>query len=530
MVAWYDIDDELPNRGSPEQAESGPAWRERVRGAHDALRCAFDEGRRTLIGSVLLFGFAGAFALVHVTPEYRAAATLQVEGREADAIFRALEAGEPMPEDVFARAAIGLGFAPTPAVLDRLRAGERFEGRRAARTVVVAFRSADAEAAANAANALADSYRHWRTDRAIDGTARSIAELRVRIESLERRLADLSVGAERGRPIEAEIVSARGLIDGFRARLDELRAEDGTPAAALRLYEDAEAPSTPDWPPVALVMTASVVCGALTGFGLVLRRQRRADRIASPEDLEATMGAPCLATLPALPGGFFAPPSPAEAALAQEGGAFALAISGLDAALVLAESARLPKVLLITGPADEPETAEIASAFARVAAKSRRHGRVVMVGAAADFVERGRASVEDYVEGRAGIDDLFGLDPASRLVAVRARDRTKVFGTPGFRRLLGELAPRFDLVVVDAPPIRRRSDARTSAELADMALVVATWAATPRRRALRCARLLADTGMRLAAVLRGADFARLTDGAPRPPLAAAGPFRRHYGD
>jgi hypothetical protein len=63
-----------------------------------------------------------------------------------------------------------------------------------------------------------------------------------------------------------------------------------------------------------------------------------------------------------------------------------------------------------------------------------------------------------------------------------------------------------------------------------MALVVATWAATPRRRALRCARLLADTGMRLAAVLRGADFARLTDGAPRPPLAAAGPFRRHYGD
>ena len=66
------------------------------------------------------------------------------------------------------------------------------------------------------------------------------------------------------------------------------------------------------------------------------------------------MGAPCLSTLPALPGGFFAPPSPAEAALAQEGSAFALAISGLDAALVLAESARLPKVLLITGPADEP--------------------------------------------------------------------------------------------------------------------------------------------------------------------------------
>lgn len=530
MVAWYDTDDDFRDGRSDDATDPVATWRARATEILGPIARAVRDGRRTLIGSVLLFGFAGLFATLHVTPEYRATATLQVDGREADAVFRDIETGALLPGEVWARAAVELGLAPAPGTLEHLRAGTTFEARRAARAVAIAFRSADAEAAARTANALADSYRLWRTDQIADGVLRATEDLEARIGDLERRLAELAARTDQERLVETETASARGLIDGFRQRLGALRAEDGAGRLAIRIFEDAETPAAPDWPPTMSVLVASLLIGASVGLGIALRRQRREDRICSPDDLEAALGAPCLATLPALAGGFFTRASPSKEALARDGSSFAIALSSLEAALVLAENARLPKILLFTGPAEETDTAEIAGAFARVAAKSGRRGRVALVGSTAAFAARGRAGVEDFVAGHAGIDDILEHDPASGLFAVRANGKGAAFGTPGFRRLLGELAQRFDLVVVAAPSVRRRADARISAEIADMALVVATWAATPRRQALRCARLLGETGLRLGAVLRGADVARLAAARPAASAPNAGAPRRHYGD
>lgn len=535
MVAWYDIDGVTTGRSELDDGRSSTPFSLRFR----ALAETFVEDFRGIAGAGLGFAVAAGVALVFVPAVYEASALLQVDGRETQAIYAEVEAGDGLAERVFSAAAADLGLSGSAQALETLRERTRIETDRVGRALKVVARSNQAESAAAMANAVAEAYRNWRLDLAADVALRVTADLALRVDELRRRVTDAEQrrvwsnsddpSAEaRRRPAETEIASSRALVESFEQRLGELRAAERDRIVVIRLLSDAETPTVPVWPPTLAAIAAAFVLGIVLATAFAHRRRQSRDRFFSPDEIEDVTGAPCLATLPEIERDFFRAADPSLSAVEAPGSPLGVALGGLDAGLALADGATPPRIIWLTAPAGGEGRNGLAAAIARVAAKSGRRGRVALIQSGGEFAARGRAAAEDYIAGQAEIDDLIGQDRATGLGIVRMRGSEDTLRAPAFKVLLGELGERFDLLVIDAPAVASAANASLAAETADLALVVVDWARTPKPLATRCLRLLGETGMRIGSVLVRADLAAVL--ARKPSGAPQVALRLRYGD
>jgi len=535
VLAWYDIDERMAAARPIELSDRPGAGPAIVGHLVDALR----HDGKAIAGASILSAAIGALALLFIPSVYEASAFLQVDGRDAEAIHAEFDAGSALNDRVLSSAASELGLAGGPAAVELLRGQVELKSRRLERSLEFVGRSSDADTAARVANALAEAYRVWRLDLAADEAEKATAEMAARLADLSNRVAEAERLAQGGvdeeatqeaqrRLASAELASGRSLVELFRQRLEELRKAERDRALGIRLLADAEAPTLPVWPPVLGFLASAGLLGAVLGLWRVVSRRARQDRVYSPDDLEGTTGTPCLAVLPAVEGGFFRDADPAATAIREPSSSFGKAVRSLVAGLQLVDGSTPPKIVWVTGPRGGIGLDSLSASIARVAAASGRNQKVALILSRGGFVGSGRASVEDYVAGRADIEALFGRDPASGLVVLRSRAIERMSRLPGFRELLAELSERFDLIVVEAPTMTTTADARIAAEIADLALVVVDWAATSRRYAIDSLRLLGATGMRLGSVLAQADLGRVLASSVGTTSGVA--LRRHFGD
>jgi capsular exopolysaccharide synthesis family protein len=171
--------------------------------------------------------------------------------------------------------------------------------------------------------------------------------------------------------------------------------------------------------------------------------------------------------------------------------AFAEAIRSIFTRLLLAQSDQPPQVvLLLSAEADEGKST-IALSIARQQAQGGR--RVVLVDS--DF-RRSRLAhrvaglepkpgLSELLTGKASVDEIIQADPKSSANVVvageTALDNFDLAGSPVFRDFLDDLRRRYDLVVVDAPPVLALTDAHVVAALADATVMVIRWGKTRRR-------------------------------------------------
>lgn len=83
------------------------------------------------------------------------------------------------------------------------------------------------------------------------------------------------------------------------------------------------------------------------------------------------------------------------------------------------------------------------------------------------------------------IDDALVRDPRSQLdfllAQEAAEDPARLFGSAGMSALLADLSSRYDVILIDSPPILPVSDTVALVPLVDRILFVARWQATPRK-------------------------------------------------
>jgi len=118
---------------------------------------------------------------------------------------------------------------------------------------------------------------------------------------------------------------------------------------------------------------------------------------------------------------------------------------------------------------------------------------------------RSRPGLVEYLAGEVTLDQALAIDPASGATVLTAgapaADPPDVFASQQMRKLLGELADRFDLVVIDSAPTLAVSDTRILSRLVDKTVFVARWAKTRRETAANGLRQILDAGGDVAGVL-----------------------------
>ncbi|MBL7493547.1 AAA family ATPase [Frankia sp. AgB1.9] len=349
-----------------------------------------------------------------------------------------------------------------------------------------------AQGAADLANGVAMAYRTVIRQR-VQANARettgeldhSVSQLRSHISDLDQQLAQSGDGANDPSISAARQAAATQLLT-MQSRADEISVDTARFGDGVALFDRGEPPSSPSSPKPLGDIVIGTLLGLVLGGGVVWWRGEYRRRADEKQDASMVLGAALLGEIPEfvvsgdgrpLPAAL-EPHSPAAEAynILVESVGFALrAVGG--------------RVISITSA--RPGDGKTVTTLNLAIAMARDDCRVAVVDA--DERMRGLSRLADAASAP-GLSDLGGelpvgeavrkLDGVEGLDVVPAGgfldDPAAFFRTGRFRRAIGRLCDRADIVVIDSPPLLAVSDAAAIAAQAD-AVVVVVERGTPLR-------------------------------------------------
>lgn len=361
------------------------------------------------------------------------------------------------------------------------------------------------------------------TDQIIANVRREYEVAVERERTLENNLTQLkeqqSVTKELAvklRDLEREADTSRRVFETFLARYKQTVETQELHLPDARIVEKADVPFKPVAPKRKQIVLIGLVAGLGLGTGLVLLLEFLHIGLARPEDAQALLGVPLLASVPMLKrqsDGLTDPRLSLRIVLAQPNGPFARAIAELRDQLDRRRRDSRPRVILVT--ASLPNEGTTVTAANLALSLAARGDRTLLIDA---DLRRSRLTQQLGLEQAPGLIDAIRCghdfetvllrDTVSGMAIMPAGQPGRfplapqdALEAPGFAHRLGRLKTHFDTIVIDAPPLLPVLDARILAGYADEILFVAVWRKTPRDLIRKAVRLLGSNAALLSGVV-----------------------------
>jgi polysaccharide biosynthesis transport protein len=313
------------------------------------------------------------------------------------------------------------------------------------------------------------------------------------------RLNDKSVEFTIARQ-EAE--DSRGLYQDLLKRLKEGGMLEGFRSSNITVVDPGRVPAKPKKPNVPLYLAVALALGLFSGAGASLFIDAVDDKIQGFEQLEQLHGLKLLGIMP------LAKPRKgrkAVEAVSSSASPFTEAVRGLRSSLMLSKSGAPPQVVLITSALAEEGKSTLAKSLAVLLAKQGR--RVLLVEAdlrrpklRQHLASVGQGGLSEVLAsrdtGEAGLGAALSLDDLPSLTILPAGpvppDPAELIDSARMRMLVNTWRAKFDLVVLDGPPLLAVTDAIPLAGMADVTIMVARCGLTPLSSLRRAYQLIEE--------------------------------------
>ena len=319
--------------------------------------------------------------------------------------------------------------------------------------------------------------------------------------------------------LERDATTAERLFASLTQKYEEFRLAEAMRLAPARLVEPAVRPAYPVRPRKLLTLSFALMMGILLGLALASLRDRLDDSIRSAEQIIDITSLPVLGTVPHLGKDAAAAVDPSGRSAASE--AYRILRTNLRFSTVDSDI----RTLLITSAIPgEGKTTVALNLAAAVASEGRK---VVLVEA-----DLRRASLRDraLINPKAGLTEVLvgGAPLADALTQSHVEglelivcgrippNPCELLASNKMRQLLDDLSQRYDLVVLDSPPLCPLADAALLANITDAALLITSIGITRRGALEQCLSLLANAKARV--------IGTVINRAPR----SGGGYRRGY--
>jgi capsular exopolysaccharide synthesis family protein len=319
---------------------------------------------------------------------------------------------------------------------------------------------------------------------------------RTKVRSLEASLREVQgLSSEQNkeavqlRALEREAAANRTLFETFLGRFKETSSTQGMETSDARVISAAQAPGGPSYPDRNKQFTTFVLMGFLGACALVLGLHCLSPGMTSPERIQQALREFVIGLIPKISGRV----ALHDYVLKKPKSGPVEAINSLKFSLALSNPDIEVKAVQVTSSLPEEGKTSLALALARVVAASGKN--VILVDG-----DLRRSSIVKKLKlkrGHKGLSDLVVADdqPLSDFIMRDERGQMDfmpigtaeyanagdIFSSHRMEHIVGQLKARYDMVVVDAPPVMAVTDARIIGRMMDKTLFVLRWQKTPRK-------------------------------------------------
>jgi len=322
------------------------------------------------------------------------------------------------------------------------------------------------------------------------------AKLQAELDGLKGEQATNMRASVQADSLQRDADAKRAMYNQIAQSAQQTSQEQHNDQPTARIIEEAVPPADPSFPNRILFALLGGLLGLLLGACAVVILELTDQGVCTTSDVETGLGVAHVASIPLLTRQQLRNGGSRIAAWdfvsAKPMSRYAEVMRDIQNTVVQTThgSGKASTVVAITSAVPSEGKTTCAVSLARVMAMSG--SRVALVdcdlrrNALSKLVDPSpKGGLLEVLDGKIGVDEALVPDTTPGLTVLPLSKATftprLVLGGEEMARLVADLASRFDLVVLDGPPILAVADARALAALADTVLVIARWRSTPRQ-------------------------------------------------
>jgi capsular exopolysaccharide synthesis family protein len=296
------------------------------------------------------------------------------------------------------------------------------------------------------------------TIRALEST---LGQTRSNVQNLNRKEFELAV-------LEREVQSNRDMLSLFINRAKETSAASDLQSTIARIVDPAAPPEHAIKPKKTQVVLIALVLALMVGALLALLIEQLDRTLKTTDDVERKLGAPLLTTLPLLNATDATRAHSSHLFTDQPNSVFSEAIRSARSGVLLSSIDAPQRVILVTSTLPGEGKSTFAVNLAMAHAKTQRtllidaDMRRPSLAKAFDLPPAGKG-LSNLVAGTATEADCLLTMEGSELLVMTAGtlppNPLELLSSQRFAQTLEQLKARFDVIIIDSPPVELVSDA-----------------------------------------------------------------------
>lgn len=292
--------------------------------------------------------------------------------------------------------------------------------------------------------------------------------------------------------LEREAQSNRALYESFLNRFKELREQQDIQRPDARILAYAWPSGSPSSPQYKTGLFAAFLVGCLLGMAGAIAAEKLDRVFRSASQVEKATGVAVLGMVPLVRNTIGQRASIVGQILDKTTSSAAEAMRAVFTAISLSNLDRPARVIAVTSSTPGEGKTTFAAALGGLLTKMNASRRVLLVdldlrqaklAVALGLNDRG-GTIDEYLMGTKTLDQCIQRQAMSGVDYICASPNTpnapEILESHAMKAALATFSERYDLVILDSPPVMAVSDARIISQLADYTIFIVHWARTPR--------------------------------------------------